>query len=459
MSNYFPFGFTYPDGFPYNDTNPDPAIEAVRHRIEFLNSCHEMTIRPDGSLMPGHIFAAAMDLFQKGSNMDVASLWTRIEATLTPEEVADIAEALFPKVKDTLPLLDFPNAIALFDCRFVSTAEWEHIRRYSIGGSEAATVLGLSHFQSRRSLFHEKKTVTTNVHDVGTQQIFDYGHAVEDYTVAAVADTLGGKRYPEYRMFAHKKYPFITCNPDGILVFPDGHFALFEAKTATRWKLDDWRNDIPDYYVPQPRQYLEVLDDPRLTEGYIGCCFGGLPCDMKVHKYFRDAAAGAAQIDLIVEFWFDHIVPGVLPDFCGDPELDMEAEYRYVQRMTLTSTDTLPGGCAADFARYYDLQAQHYALTQDINKAKEEEEKYLEMIKPSAADGLTICTVPGGMTYRIKCSPCTRETVDAHVLPDYLKEWLLSRAELLRSQGISYSFPKVSKAIKKASTRSKKKTT
>lgn len=459
MSNYFPFGFTYPDGFPYNDANPDPAIDAVRNRMEFLNLCHEMTIRPDGFLMPGHKFAAAMDLFQKGSNLDIDTFWTKVALELAPVEVAEIADALYYKVKDTPPLLDFPNAIALFDCRFVSTKEWEHIRRYSIGGSEAGTVLGLSHFQSRRSLYHEKKTVTTNVHDAGTQQIFDYGHAVEDYTVAAVADTLGGKRYPEFRMFAHKKYPFITCNPDGILVFPDGHYALFEAKTATRWKLDDWRNGIPDYYEPQPRQYLEVLDDPRLTEGYIGCCFGGLPSDMKVYKYYRDAAAGAAQIEQIVKFWNDQIVPGVLPDFCGDPELDMEAEYRYVQRRTLTSTDTLPSSCAADFARYYDLQAKHYALTQDINKAKAEEEKYLDMIKPSAADGLTICTVPGGITYRIKCSPYTRESVDTQVLPGYLLDWLLSRAEALRNHDVSYSFPKVSKAVKKAPAKSRKKTT
>lgn len=451
MSGYFPFGFTYPDGFQYNDANPDPGIEAIRKRVEFLNLCHSKTIGPDNTLMPGHIFAAALDLFQKQSDLDVDAFWSEVENSLSTDDVADIAEALYPLVKDTLPRLDFPNAIALFDCRFVSNSEWEHVRRYSIGGSEAGTVLGLSHFESRRSLYHEKKSVTTSSHDAGTQQIFDYGHCVEDYTIAYVAQTLGAIRYPEFRMFAHKDYPFITCNPDGILLFPDGHLALFEAKTATRWKMDDWRDDMPEYYVPQPRQYLEVLDDYRLTEGYIGCCFGGLPTDMKVFKYFRDKAAGAAQIQEIVKYWNQHIVPGVLPDFCGDPELDLKAEYLYVERLSpLVGQDALPASCADTFNRYYDLQSKQTALSKDIKKAKEVEVDLMAKIKPCVADGLTTCSIPGGMTFKIKISPDNREKVQSSRLPVDVCDWLLERSQRLKDSDVSYSFPRVSRTAFKA---------
>lgn len=459
MSQYFPFGFQYPTGFQYDAANPDPGIEAIKKRIRFLNACHDDAYAPDGQPMPGHVFAAAMDLFQKGSELDVDAFWDLAERNFTTAEIGEIAKALYPNVKDTLPRLEFPNSIALFDCRFISVKEWEHVRRYSIGGSEVGTILGLSHFQSARILYYEKKSPCSDEHDIGTQQIFDYGHAVEDYTIDYVAELLGAKRYPEWRMFAHKQYPYITCNPDGILIFPDGHLALFEAKTATRWKMDDWKTGMPDYYEPQPRQYLEVLDDPRLYEGYIGCCFGGLPCDMKIHKYARDSKAGAAQVQKVVEYWNAHIVPGIPPAFCGDPEMDREAAYKYHLRTNLTGTDILPNSCIDEFEEYFYLQNQLSTLKADIKAADGVEKALLAEIRPCAADGLTTCSIPGGMTYKIKVAPYERESVDASALPDTLRYWLLERSLHLREHDVPYSIPKITKAIKKQKTTRKKKTT
>lgn len=457
MSNYFPFGFVYPDGFSYSETNPDPAIEAIKKRIDFLNSCHDTARMPDGTQMPGHIFAAAMDLFQKESSLDVDRFWYEAQIALTPSEIGTIATALAPKVQDALPLLDFPNAIALFDCRFISVSEWEHIRRYSIGGSEAATVLGLAHYQSRRSLYYEKKSPSLLGHDASTRQIFDYGHCIEDYTVNAIAHSLGARRYPEYRMFAHKKYPFITCNPDAILFFPDGSLALFEAKTATRWKLDDWKQEIPEYYVPQPRQYLAVLNDPRLCGGYIGCCFGALPCDIKCHTFTRDLAAEQLQIEQIVSYWYDHIVPGVVPGFAGNPELDLEAAYKYRNMGVLASVDALDASRISDFKRYFDLQSDLKALNDEIRTAKSVEDALMAEIRPCVADGLTVCSIPDHVPYKIKMSAYTTESVDPASLPHNIREWLLLRSSALRDRDYSYTTPKVSKAVKKAPVNKRKK--
>ena len=79
---------------------------------------------------------------------------------------------------------------------------FKHVRRYSIGGSEAATVLGLSHYQTLRSLYYEKKKPPKSVTDIGRQQILDYGHFVEEHIVESNAKTLGAIHYPEFRMCA-----------------------------------------------------------------------------------------------------------------------------------------------------------------------------------------------------------------------------------------------------------------
>lgn len=438
---YFPFGFRYPSGLAYNEQFPDPEIECIRHRMEYLNEIHAL------SGMPGHTFAAALALFQKESELDVGPFWDIIEATLTKEEVAVIAQSLADLVANEPPRLDFPNAIALFDCRFVATKEWEHVRRYSIGGSEVSTVLGLSHFQSRRTLYHEKRTPYKEVRSAGSQQILDYGHAIEDYIIEETAARLGAVRYPEYRMFAHRDYLFVTCNPDGILWFPPGVLALFEAKSAMWLKRSDWKPNIPDYYAPQPRQYLEVLHDPKIRKGYISVCFGGLPKDFLTHSYERDDQLNAQQLQEVVGFWNDHIAAGILPDFCGDADLDLKAEYGYEQRSTtVLGQEPMSEDNAALFVQYNDLLAKKLALDDQVKQAKKEEQEIREQIALDAPEGLTIVSVENGMSYQVKIAGSKRSTVNMKQLEQtdpQAAQRLREISDRLKEQDLPWTTPKI----------------
>lgn len=441
---YFPFGFQYPDGFTHSDAFPDPKIEAIKKRMEYLNKLHSKTD------IPGHLFAAALALFQKESLYPTDKFWDHVQTTFSAQEVIEIVQALLPQVVNEPPRLEFPNAIALVDCRFVSTSEWEHFRRYSIGGSEASTVLGKSHFQSRRTLYHEKKTPYTDNKDIGFQHILDYGHAVEDFIVAEAARRIGAVIYPEYRMFAHRKYRFITCNPDGILLFLDGHLALFEAKTAFWKKYKDWKEGIPDYYEPQPRQYMEVLDDSRLTEGFIAVCIGGLEKDFLLHTYQRDSEKGAAQIQEVVQYWQDYIVPGVLPDFSGNPELDLEAQYKYIpHNIAGIATDVLPQDALPLFHRYFDLQAEKKTVDAEIKEAKAKCEAMLADITGDLPDGMTVVTIPTELLrYKIKIQDAAKDSVVLQKLisrsTDAERD-LSKLAEKLKETSTGWSVPKVSK--------------
>ena len=444
-TNYFPFGFQYPNGLTHSESNPDPRIEDIRLRMDYLNKVHAR------SSLPGHIFASAMALLQKESRFEPDVFWPMVMKTMTMKDLASMAEALAVRVANTPERLDFPNAIALFDCRFVSTKEWEHIRRYSIGGSEAATVLKLSHFQTQISLYHEKKTPYKEVYDIGKEQIFDYGHHVEDYVVGEIASRLGAVVYPEYRMFAHQDYPFLTCNPDAILLFPDGHLELFEAKTAFWKKRQDWKDGIPDYYAPQPRHYLEVLDDPRLNNGRIGVCLGGSYYDIICHSYQRDKLLGATQIQAEVAYWNNHIVTGILPPLSGDPELDLEAVYGYIPHVDGTSVDILPDEAAVLFERYYDLQAARKTVDMDASVAHNRETDLLDEIRHSVPEGITVCTSDGRPSIRVKVVDRKMDTVNEKMLvlnnPEAKNE-LQELAIRIKEKSLTHTTPKISK-IKK----------
>ena len=464
MSNYFPFGFVYPAGpnIPYSDANPDPAIETLKDRIAYLNRCH------DCSSLEGHIFAAALKMLQERSAKDVEDFWDIMQAEFDPAEVAEMAGALAPLVAEEPPRLDFPNAIALVDCRFVSTLEWQHLRRYSIGGSEAAVVVGkvdengdqidgytqLSKFQTRRGLFYEKQATFVEVPNTPSKEyIFSYGHCVEPFVIQRAAAEVGAKQYPEYRMFAHRDYPFITCNPDGILMFPDGSLCLFEAKTATRHKRDDWEAEIPGYYIPQPRQYLEVLDDPRISGGYIGCCFGASKYDWVLHKYERDWILGKKQIEIEAKFWTDYIASGILPPFSGKAELDMEVVYGYgnapviASSMATNISDDLPASSEILLEEYRALYQKKKILEQDLNQAKITESNFKDIIVAQVGEGLTIIRQPNELSYRVSLKLSPTESVDTVELAKLNPQAVTTCrafAQALEEEELEYGKPKVS---------------
>ena len=445
MNGYFPYGFTYPKGFQYSEANPDPVIEKIRLRMEYLNKALSYSTLPD------YLFAAALDLFQSHTAYEKDIFWDGITNNLAPAQVARIVEAISDQVSGAMPRLDFPNAIALFDCRFISTKEWEHIRRYSIGGSEAATVLGLSHYQTQRSLYYEKKAPVPNDGDLSRQHILDYGHFVEEHITNSFTATIGAILYPEFRMFAHKDYPFITCNPDGILLFPDGHLALFEAKTAYRMKRDEWKAGIPDYYDPQPRQYLEVLNDPRLVGGYIGVCLGGDPMDRICHSYLRDPVQGAEQIQKVVSYWDAYVVPGVLPPLSGDFKLDMEAVYKYDPGNShdKSAIDTLPASEQARFEDYFSIQEERKALSKQISAAKKEEAELDALLRAAIPAELTVCSQPDSISYILRVKDTYSASLDttaaANVIPPSLMASMYNIAAVTKEPGLLFTTPKITK--------------
>lgn len=464
MSNYFPMGFVYPAGpnIPYSDMNPDPGIETLKARTAFLNLCH------DHSSLPGHVFAAALKMLQERSALDVEAFWNIMQQEFDPAEVSAMADALAPMVADEPPRIEFPNAIALVDCRFVSTLEWQHLRRYSIGGSEAAVVTGkldengdqfdgytqLSKFQTRRGLFYEKQATFVEMpNSPQKQQIFDYGHSVEPFVIQKAAQKIGAKQYPEYRMFAHRDYPFITCNPDGILIFPDGSLCLFEAKTATHHKKEDWLEGIPAYYMPQPRQYMEVLDDPRISGGYIGCCFGAHESDWVMHEYSRDWILGKKQIEIEAKFWLDYIAAGVIPPLSGKAELDLAVVYGYnnapaVQNGSLVNrtASPLPASCESLFEEYRQLAEQKKIVNSAMNTAYGKERDLKSTIARQVPEGLTVITKPNELSYRVSCKTSAAESVEMAKLltnhPDTASSCAAFAAAMAEEE-IAFNKPKV----------------
>lgn len=252
---------------------PNWLDQSIRPEFQkMLDSIHarmsKLERAKDLNGMRGEDFARCVKpLFDSSLNFD----------SLSADELAKVADVVYDG-KQAEARVEWPNATVVVDTDFVLRHEWESLRHFSIGGSDAPVVMNAGAYNSAFMLAHTKRgtPVSPLWFDDGRNAIFDRGHVMEDRVVNAFVEAVNGQRIRESRMFASKRYPCCTANIDAIVKLQTGQFVIFEAKTTVTGNFMAWMNGaIPSHYLPQMRQYPAVLDDPRIAGVYIGCIFVG----------------------------------------------------------------------------------------------------------------------------------------------------------------------------------------
>lgn len=138
---------------------------------------------------------------------------------------------------------------------YKSRDEWLEARKNTIGGSDAASVVGLNPWKSNVELW-EHLTGKTTPEDISDKPVVRYGIEAE-----APLRELFKLDYPEYfvdyvenNMFINPEYPFGHYSADGWLLDKSGRWGLWECKTATiqsASQRDKWENKVPDNYFCQ----------------------------------------------------------------------------------------------------------------------------------------------------------------------------------------------------------------
>ena len=141
-----------------------------------------------------------------------------------------------------------------------NSPEWLAFRRTGIGGSDAAAILGKSHFKTNVKVW-EEKTGLIEPDDISDKEQVKYGKGVEDLLLQMFA-----LDNPEYEVTSNKKIVyrrgFMFASLDGELVEKaTGELGIYEGKTAEIHKkieLEKWNKRVPDYYYVQILHYLIV---------------------------------------------------------------------------------------------------------------------------------------------------------------------------------------------------------
>lgn len=181
---------------------------------------------------------------------------------------------------------------------FVSTAdmpheEWLRRRKHSIGGSDAAAVVGLNPYISQYALWAEK---TGKVPGFEGNLATEVGAFLEEF-VAKKFESETGKRVKRRNAFIYNsKYPWAHANVDRVIV---GEDALLEIKTCDSLSMRKFANgEYPSNYYAQMVHYLAVTEKKR--------CYLAVLIGNKQFKWFaveRDEAEISALMMAEESFW------------------------------------------------------------------------------------------------------------------------------------------------------------
>ena len=113
------------------------------------------------------------------------------------------------------------KAEVFVDTENLSREDWLSFRRKGIGGSDAAAIMGMSPFCTKRDLYYDKLGIQPVMDEEEDNWVAkEVGHRLEDLVAEIFARKTGYKVYPIRKMFRHPLYPFMLADVDFFIDFP-----------------------------------------------------------------------------------------------------------------------------------------------------------------------------------------------------------------------------------------------
>ena len=152
--------------------------------------------------------------------------------------------------------------ISVVECK--DRQAWEEERKGTIGGSDAAALIGKSPYMSNVDLW-EIKTGRKQAADLSENELVQYGHDAEPLLRELFRIDHRGEykvRHSENTMIVNDKYPFAHASVDGLLIRKsDNALGILEIKTATIQSAAQnakWKDGVPINYLIQCLWYMGI---------------------------------------------------------------------------------------------------------------------------------------------------------------------------------------------------------
>ncbi len=147
--------------------------------------------------------------------------------------------------------------------RYKDRDEWKLKRISGIGGSDAATLIGMNKWKDNLTLWNEKMGNYAPV-DISENPKVKYGTDAEAplRLLFALDHPEIDVQYQDNVILQSKSVPWQLYSPDGLLYHNSGLRGIYEGKTVTiesAMQSREWKNKVPDSY------YIQILHGLLVT--------------------------------------------------------------------------------------------------------------------------------------------------------------------------------------------------
>ena len=279
----------------------------------------------------------------------------------------------------------------------ISHDEWLELRHRFIGGSDAATVVGLNPYSSRVALYLDKKGMSSPKEESEAMRL---GTDLEDYVAQRFTEKTGKKVRRDRHMYLHPEYPFLGADVDRRVV---GEDAILECKTTRGGRWDFEAGEVPPHWYCQCLHYLNTTGAKKcyLAILHLGKGF-------YVFEIARDEEQMKALLDAEISFWCDFVEKDVLPSPDGSESAREALKTAYGATEETEANLMIHDG---DLAEYERLKDEETALKKEIERLKQN----IQVTMGSATEGFAT-------GWRITWKTQTRDSIDNKKLKDMFPE-------------------------------------
>lgn len=273
--------------------------------------------------------------------------------------------------------------------RFEGREDWLEKRRHSIGGSDAAAIMGLNPYNGAYALWAEK-TGRIQPKDLSEVEAVRLGVDLEDYVAHRFMEKTGKKVRRENSILYNEDIPFAHATVDRLVV---GEDAGLECKTTSALNLKRFKNgDFPATYYCQCQHYMMVTGMPKWYLAVL--VLGREFLVFEIERVEEDIAAlrGAEET-----FW--RCVEDDVPPPTGGTEADSEA----IEQMYPASD-----GSAIELFGRERMIEEYLAL----GAQKKEIERQQDAIKQQICADMGAAELGYAGDYKVSWKSQTRTTID-----------------------------------------------
>lgn len=261
------------------------------------------------------------------------------------------------------------------DTKNMNYDDWLEQRKYSLGGSDAGTILGFNKYKSPYTLYWEKLEPEMK-EDLSNNEAIHFGNVLEDVVAREFTRRTGKKVRKHNKMMFHDDYDFLSANVDRVVV---GEKAILECKTANQFKEKEWKDDnVPASYMAQCYHYLAVTGYKR---AYIAVLIGGQTFHWTVIE--RDDEVIEQIIESEKDFWYNHIQAQIPPDVDGSAST--ESTLNKLWHETQPTSMTIEEEQSARFRAVMSIKQQ----IKDLRAEQREHENKIKELLGENEEGAT----------------------------------------------------------------------